>query len=127
MLITLEGYGQVSRAYGTIRAEDTLRSAAELVRRSIRKADILTRYDDCTFGLVLPHTGPTVAAAAGRLERVLSAWLADSGLVDGRAPVRIRIGYAAYPTEADDGQNLVALAAESVASIGAAPAGALAA
>src|SRR5262249_55625740 len=67
VLLTLEGYDQISRAYGTLRAEDILCHAAQLIKDHVRRVDIVTRFGEQTFGLVLPHTGAQVGIVAERL------------------------------------------------------------
>jgi len=110
LLVALEGFEQISRAYGTLRSEDTLRHAADLTRSKVRRVDIITRFDEHTFGLILPHTGAQVRVVATRLGETLAAWLVESGLTGGRAPITLRIGAAFYPESAANARDLLAQA-----------------
>lgn len=114
ILVMLDGFAQISRAYGTLRAEETLHRAAAILRASVRKADIVTRFDESTFGLVLPHTGPTVTVIAERLTREIEAWLRESGLAEGRAPIALNIAFAHYPADAETAQALTARVVEAL-------------
>src|SRR5262249_48484226 len=67
MLVRLEGHSQISRAYGTIRSEEVFRTAAYILADTVRRADIVTRYDSQTFGLILPHTGNNVKSVSDRI------------------------------------------------------------
>jgi diguanylate cyclase (GGDEF)-like protein len=117
MLVRLEGYAQIGRTYGTIRAEETIRGAANLIAQSVRKADIVTRFDDCTYGLILPHTGPQASAVAGRLGTAMDAWTLEKGLREGRAPIDVLIGYASYPTDAETSDELIDAAVISLMEV----------
>jgi RNA polymerase sigma-B factor len=112
MFLWLDGHERLHRAYGTLRSEDTLRYAASLIRASVRKADIVTRYGPAVFGLILPHTGPQVEVVAGRLTSVVDTWLESAGLNHGPAPIALAIGHAHYPGQGADARRLVDLAQE---------------
>jgi diguanylate cyclase (GGDEF)-like protein len=94
VLITLEGHQHISRAYGTLKSEDTLRRAAQLIAGSVRKADIVTRHDAQSFALILPHTGEQVQVVKERLTEILGNWLHEENLTTGRAPITLCIGAA---------------------------------
>ena len=94
LFVTLDGHQQVSRAYGTIKSEETLRKAAHILNKSVRKVDIVTRYDSQTFGLILPHTGEQVSNVLERMRGRFDAWMQEEGLCDGRAPINLLIGAA---------------------------------
>lgn len=114
LLVELRGYEQIGRAYGTLRSEETLRTAAALIRSTVRKADIVTRFDTCSFGLVLPHTGSQVEVAATRLASALGEWLVNDGHLGGRAPLVLRIGWSTYPRDAEAAAILIDLAVDSL-------------
>lgn len=97
LLVSLEGYEQAGRIYGTLRAEEILRSMSELLSTKVRKADIVTRYDSQTFALILPHTGETVRFVVDRLAKLLGVWMEEEGLFEGRAPMRLLLSSAYYP------------------------------
>jgi RNA polymerase sigma-B factor len=107
LLVELQGYERIGRAYGTIRAEETLRTAADLIRSVVRKADIVTRFGDSAFGLVLPHTGPQVTVVADRLVDALEPWLLEQGHLGGRAPLLLRMGWSTYPHDTSSAEVLV--------------------
>jgi len=114
LLVELEGWDQIGRAYGTLRSEETLRTAAELIKTTVRRADIVTRFDTCTFGLALPHTGAQVDVVASRLADALGEWLLEAGHLAGRAPLVLRMGWSSYPLSAGSAGQLVEQAHESL-------------
>lgn len=110
LLVALDGHDQISRAYGTLRAEDTLCHAAELIKGHVRRVDIVTRFGSQMFGLILPHTGPQVGVVVDRLAETLARWIAEEGLDGGRAPLALRIGQSYRPAEGKEPTDLVAQA-----------------
>jgi RNA polymerase sigma-B factor len=117
VIVRLEGYEHVSRAYGTIKAEETIREGAALLRGSVRRVDIVTRFDERTFAVVLPHTGAQVSVVSDRLKEKLEEWLKEAGLIDGRAPIVPWIGSAWYPHEAGAAAELTAFVEQSMEPI----------
>lgn len=118
LLLTLQGHEQIGRVYGTLRSEEILRQAARLIRESVRRLDILTRYDERSFGLILPHTGQQVEIVAKRLKGTLEAWLAEEGLNSGRTPIRLLIGTACYPNSATCAADLISVAEKGLQAEG---------
>jgi RNA polymerase sigma-B factor len=107
LLVALYGSAQISRAYGTLRAEDVLRHAASIIRESVRRVDIVTRYDEEVFGLILPHTGEHARLVAGRLAANLREWIVGEELHAGRAPLALGVSMAAYPRDASSARDLI--------------------
>jgi len=106
MLLTLHGHEHIARVLGTLRSEEIIRHVAKLIREGVRRLDILTRYDERSFGLILPHTGQQVEVVAKRLRATLERWLAEEGLLGGRAPITLLIGTAHYPDNAATAKEL---------------------
>src|SRR5207245_84007 len=101
---------------GTIRSEDALRHAAQIICATVRKADIVTRYDSQTFAMILPHTGASIEVAQARLLELLGAWIADEGLDRGRAPIQLVAGNAFTSGESLSATELIAGAVEAMES-----------
>lgn len=110
LLITLDGHSMVNRAYGSIKSEESFRHAAHIIQDSVRKVDIVTRFDEETFALILPHTGPQASIVSGRMEEILCEWLISSHLDEGRAPITLLIGYACCPQDGSNARDLVLMA-----------------
>ena len=80
------------------------------IRATVRRTDIVTRYDAQTFALILPHTGANVTAVCDRLMGSLMDWLQARDWHTGRAPLHIGMGLACYPEEAMQAGPLTSLA-----------------
>jgi RNA polymerase sigma-B factor len=114
MMLRLAGHAQVSRAWGTIKAEDSIRACAHLLRAGVRRVDIVTRFDEETFALILPHTGEQVTVVEARLSKAVGAFLVEEGLHQGRSPVELWVGSAVYPRHAETGAGLAEFAANAL-------------
>src|ERR1041385_5145643 len=117
VLITLEGHQHISRAYGTLKSEDTLRRAAQLIAGSVRKADIVTRHDAQSFALILPRSGEQVTVVTERLSQILGNWLMEENLTTGRAPITLCVGSAVSEGAKTTRAGMLSAAEESVIPI----------
>jgi len=111
----IEGLDAFFRTYGTLKGDEVLTSMATTIRTTVRRSDIVTRYDQQTFALILPHTGPNVAVVCNRLMRTLAQWLQAHGWHMGRAPLGLGMGMAVYPNEATQTTLLMSLAQDRIA------------
>lgn len=110
LFVQIEGVADFLRAHGTLKHEEALQHSAELIRRAVRRVDIVTRYAEDTFALILPHTGRNAQIVQTRLAATLTQWLTEKGWNQGRTPLVLRIGYALYPQDATLGKELTELA-----------------
>ena len=75
ILVNLSGAEEPRRRPGSVDPEDAVRQVGEMVRASVRKADVVTRFDQRTVGVILPHTGTQSEVVEQRLTGVLVSWL----------------------------------------------------
>ena len=54
ILLSIDNYSQLARDYGPQAADLALGVVAQTIRNSVRGMDLVARYDDKTFGLLLP-------------------------------------------------------------------------
>jgi RNA polymerase sigma-B factor len=112
LFIKIDGLENFTRANGTLKGDEVITGAAEVIRAGVRRLDILTRYDTNLFALILPHTGANVHIVRTRLHLALERWLDDKAWRDGRAPITVSLGAAIYPHDAAQSAALAALAQE---------------
>ncbi len=115
-LIDLDGCAQINATYGHAVGDQLLTALAGLLGGSIRRQDLVARYDEDAFALLLPASGLKVARPL--LERLLTlirAWRPDrstrpSAGLD-RVPLRVSVGLAAYSktdlTDCDSTEQLL--------------------
>lgn len=96
----------VGRLTKLIRTDDVMHQAAERLRGSVRKGDVVARVQDQLFGLILPHAGYRVAMVAERLQKVLTAeaFRAASGIES--ISVEAEAAWASYPDQGRTAQEL---------------------
>jgi len=67
LFVKISGLESFTRANGTLKGDEVVTGTAEIIRSSVRRLDILTRYDTDVFALILPHTGTNVHIVGARL------------------------------------------------------------
>ena len=101
-VVFVKAYGleAVGKQLGTLKRDEAIVGAADLIRRCVRRVDILTRYDENTFALILPFTGGTVDVVTNRIECALGDWMQEKNWNADRQLLSFGIGSAAYPRDA---------------------------
>jgi diguanylate cyclase (GGDEF)-like protein len=115
VLLELDHFKSVSDTYGHLVGDRVLQRFAEVLRDQLRKEDILVRYGDEEFCLLLPDVpGPGGVALAGRIRKAIST--EDSFVIEGvQIPVTVSAGVAARIDEGSEGLGaLIARADEAL-------------
>lgn len=110
-LLDIDHFKAVNDQYGHQVGDLVLAETAALVRRQMRKEDLLARYGGEEFAVLLPHTDRLGAAILA--ERVREAVAEYSFVADPATTVRITIsmGLASYPLDnSETGEHLLRLA-----------------
>jgi RNA polymerase sigma-B factor len=93
-----------------IRSDDLIQQAAQLLKESVRKADVVTRFQDNVFALILPHTGAFAPGIAQRLQKKLADEPLKSPQTNEVMQVEVEAISATYPTQAENADELLNLA-----------------
>ncbi len=115
LIVKVEGLATLGRTHGTLKGDEAVTGVADSIRQTVRRVDILTRYEDDTFALILPNTGQNVTIVTSRVRAALDTLLDAKGWNAGRAPLILHLGAARYPMQAAHAEPLIALAWEGVA------------
>ncbi len=107
LFIKVDGLRDFARLNGTLKSDEIVRRMATSVKASIRKADILTRYDKDIFALILPFTGSRATIVRERLGLVLCDILEDYMHLRMRSPISCRMGMSIYPMDGTSGNTLI--------------------
>lgn len=94
LFVVLENLDAFIRANGTLKGDEAVTGAAALMKSTLRRSDIITRYESSMFGIILPYTGSSALRVEGRALESLTAWLEEMGWHRGRAPLRVSTGCA---------------------------------
>lgn len=116
IFVRLDGLETLSRQLGTLKRDEALTGTSDILRRSVRRVDILTRYDEQTFALILPFTGESVDVVTRRMEQNMANWLREKGWNLTRQRLTFGIGSAVFPLDSRQPETLSQLACEEAKS-----------
>lgn len=105
ILIEFQGLGKLKSFYGEASVRDFLSDAADFLKGSVRRLDIVARYGPAGFGIILPSTGPSVTVVRQRITQKFDTWL--TGRLSPGGPLKALIGHACYPEHAVDTNTLI--------------------
>lgn len=101
-----------SNRCGTLRADEVVQGVVQTITSSVRRSDILTRFNENTFALILPHTGQNAVVVKDRLYRTLGEWFESVRTNIAEYPLLLNIGVAVYAVDASTAKELIAIASE---------------
>ncbi len=110
IVIDLDNFKLLNDTYGHPVGDEALRRFARILMDQTREIDSVGRCGGDEFMLVLPECGPQeIAGAVEKLRTVLAsnAFEAPDGSL---VPIRMSLGVACYPDDAQDVNTLIALA-----------------
>lgn len=114
MLIDVCLPDNVDRYMRMVRMDDILYTAAQEMRASVRKMDVLARFGETSFGLILPHTENQAARVAERLSGLVSDIEIESGRKAAKIGATARVGIATYPADASTYRQLAKIACKKM-------------
>lgn len=104
VLVDFDGLERLRRFYGESSVLDFLADAAEFFKEAVRRLDIVARYGETGFAIILPETGHNVALVRQRLLEKIDAWM--TGHYASNGGITVQIGLSGSPT---DGRSAAAL------------------
>ncbi|MCE5313638.1 MAG: sigma-70 family RNA polymerase sigma factor [Armatimonadota bacterium] len=96
-----------------VRMDDYLYNVAQSIRVQVRKMDLVARFGETSFALLLPHIATNAQHVADRVASITASVEMDSGRkqkVSGTA----NIGIAKYPADAFTAKDMLEKAAENL-------------
>ena len=105
LFLDLDHFKDVNDTLGHTTGDQLLLSATREIKRSLRNADILTRFGGDEFLMILPGTGQ--AGATITTERILAAFQKPIQVGDQALAVTPSIGIAVYPDHGRDMETLI--------------------
>lgn len=107
IFMDLDHFKDVNDTYGHLYGSALLKEVAEVIRKSVRNIDIPIRYGGDEFVIILPETAKEQAGFVAQriLENIRQhVFLKEEGL---NLRLTASIGYAAYPDDAKDIEELI--------------------
>ncbi|OFX16848.1 MAG: hypothetical protein A2Z18_09940 [Armatimonadetes bacterium RBG_16_58_9] len=97
-----------------LRMDDMLYTITQQMRGAVRKMDVMARYGETSFALMLPHTAGHAVKVADRLTEMVGSVDFDSGFRNRKISVTSQVGVAKYPADATSSVRLLEKAAEEL-------------
>jgi RNA polymerase sigma-B factor len=105
MLVEFQGLEGMRKFYGEQSIYDFLADANDFFRENVRRLDIVARYGETGFAIILPSGGKNVLQVKERLHAQLQSWV--SGRYGSTGAVRTMVGEAVFPTHSKSGTKLI--------------------
>ena len=106
---------QHTTGQGTCVVTERFRAVAQIVRKRLRRSDLLAMWDKSTLAILLPETPRSGACTVtDSLRRLVQDYLHPAGALESVGDDGISVGIAAYPEDGTDGSQLIQLANQAL-------------
>lgn len=95
IMIDIDDFKEINDRHGHIAGDTVLRDLSAMVKKGVRKTDIVARYGGDEFAVILPHTGLNGALEEGERLREIIESHAYAGLI--KENITISVGVSSYP------------------------------
>ncbi|MCE1246130.1 MAG: diguanylate cyclase [Firmicutes bacterium] len=119
-LISADGFDMIRKTYSRARGDSIIKQIGEIMKRNIRAIDIVTRFQDDVFAVILPQTGHEGSAVFGEKIRKIIERHLFYGIPE-KTRITSAIGVSAFET--DNVGDMDPLIAESAKALQQAKAG----
>ena len=113
VMISIDGYDELSRPYGQLTCDALLKIASHAIRSALREVDVACKYSESNYGIILPQTSAAGASLVG--ERIRQR-VGNQAIVHNwhNFSVTASVGVASFPEHASDYDVLIACAIEAL-------------
>ncbi|MDI6692518.1 MAG: diguanylate cyclase [Anaerosomatales bacterium] len=106
--VSIAGYGEFVRKFGTHKGKAMMARLAEAVRVAVRDSDLIGRLGDGELGVLLPQAAPSeCVAVASRLADVVARTRFEGDAVEPYVSAEALIAWAVFPEDADGVEGLL--------------------
>jgi RNA polymerase sigma-B factor len=108
VLLEFKGLEGMRRFYGEASVSDFIQDAAEFLRTNVRRLDVVARFGERGFAIILPEAGTKVSVVRERLLKKAADWMVARANINGG--VRLELGFASAPVDGRTSPELLAAA-----------------
>lgn len=105
--VEFAGLATLGKFFGPPALSEFLAEAGELLRGSVRRLDIVCRFGETGFAVILPGSGPSASVVRSRLAERSAIWLGERPAPI--AGVRMLLGDSSFPDAAQGSKELIEL------------------
>lgn len=114
MLIDIKLPDDAQKYLRMLRMDDVLYAAAQSMRERVRKMDVVGRFGETSFALILPHTSSRAIVVGERMQEVLGSITIESGRKTEKIRAEAAIGISRYPAQASNAKDMLQAACEDM-------------
>lgn len=108
VMIQFDGMESLRSFYGQQSVTDFLYDAADVLKSNVRRLDVVCRWGDSGFGVLIPFTGLHAALIRERIIRKAEKWMETR--FASNSPVRVLVGHSGFPESGHSAAELLKLA-----------------
>lgn len=108
VLIQFEGLDSLRSFYGQQSVTDFLFDAADVLKSNVRRLDVVCRYGQNGFAVLIPFTGIHAGLIRERIIRKAEKWMETR--FASNSPVRVLVGHSGFPESGQRSAELMAAA-----------------
>lgn len=105
VMIRFEGLDSLRAFYGDDSVSDFLFDAADILKASVHRLDMVCRFGESGFGVLIPFTGVHAGLIRERLVKKAQDWMETR--FANNCPVRVNVGHASFPECGTNSQDLL--------------------
>ena len=110
VVVQFTGLQGLQEFYGSSSVRDFLADCVDFLRSSVRSLDVVCRYGESGFAIILPGQGASTGLVRQRMSRRFSQWLV--GRFAGSNSIDVRIGHACAPEHGRSAFELLSIATD---------------
>ena len=114
MLINVSFPDDMDNYVRMVRMDDLMYTVGQSIRNNVRRVDVVSRFGETCFALILPHTSTHIKNVINRLTDIISSTQLESGRKTQQVAVDVQIGVAKYPGDANSSQSLLQMSADNL-------------
>jgi RNA polymerase sigma-B factor len=108
VMVNFVGLDALRSFYGDASVTDFLADATDFLKDSVRRLDIVARFGESGFGIILPVTSTNVGFVRSRLLHRLQTWVQERQTT---SAIGLELGHAVSPKDAKSAKKLLERAA----------------